>query len=132
MINLYFYLRANGKWIQDSHFTWLLLNTDDNYTTGWIGFDYLVDLGENLLKTSINNTGQWQPQQNVTIINSENNELHFSISYQFLQIDSRQIQLQFKWFSADVLYTMDPLKFIDKGDAAPNDRFTYTYATESN
>jgi hypothetical protein len=92
-----------------------------------MGFDYLVDVGQSQLKKSSDNTGQWQPQQAITIINSGNNELHFALSYQALNLNNTQINLQFKWFSADVLYTIDPLNFIDKGDAAPNGRFTYTY-----
>ncbi len=125
--NIYFYVRSNGSWMQGNNFTWLFLNTDNNYSTGWMGFDYLVDVGQSQLKKSSDNTGQWQPQQAITIINSGNNELHFALSYQALNLNNTQINLQFKWFSADVLYTTDPLNFIDKGDAAPNGRFTYTY-----
>ena len=113
--------------IQTNNYNWLFLNTDNNYTTGWIGFDYLVDLGQNQLKKSINNTAHWKYQGNVTIINSGNNELHFALSYQSLNITNTKINLQFKWLSADLLYTFDPLNFIDKGDSAPNGRFTYTY-----
>ena len=129
--NLYFYARSNGPWMQANNFTWLFLNTDNNYSTGWIGFDYLVDIGQGQLKKSMGSTGQWQPQQAVTIVNSGNNELHFALSYQALNLSTTQINLQFKWLSADVLYTTDPLNFIDKGDAAPNGRFTYTYMAQN-
>jgi hypothetical protein len=125
--NVYFYARSNGPWVQGNNFTWLFLNTDNNYSTGWIGFDYLVDIGQSQLKKSSGGTGQWQPQQSITIINSGNNELHFALSYQALNLNNTKINLQFKWFSADFLYTPDPLNFIDKGDSAPNGRFTYTY-----
>lgn len=126
-INVYFYLRSNSLWIDGNKFNWLFLNTDNNYTTGWIGFDYLVDLGNNQLLKNINNTSNWQYQETVKIVNSGYNELHFALSYQSLQMNNRAINLQFKWFSADFLYAFDPLNFIDKGDSAPNGRFTYAY-----
>ena len=125
--NVYFYARSTVPWVQGNNFTWLLLNTDNDYSTGWIGFDYLVDIGQGQLKKSSGSPGQWQPQQSVAIVNSGNNELHFALAYQSINLNNTQINLQFKWLSADVLYTNDPLNFIDKGDAAPNGRFTYTY-----
>ncbi|CAF3438110.1 unnamed protein product [Rotaria socialis] len=125
--NFYFYLRCYGPWIDENRFNWLFLNVDNNYSTGWIGFDYLVDLGENQLKKNMNNTSNWQYEETIQIVNSGYNELHFSLSYQSLKINNTKINLQFKWLSADVLYTFDPLNFIDKGDSAPNGRFTYTY-----
>jgi len=128
--HLYFYLRATQPWKQGNQFLWLFLNTDNTYSTGWIGFDYLVDLGASQLKKSTSTTGQWQPQEQITIANSGNNELHFSLAYSSLHMDYKNIQLQFKWFSADQLYSTDPLNFIDKGDSAPNGRFTYTYAVK--
>jgi hypothetical protein len=127
LFNLYFYARSNAPWIQGNNFTWLFLNTDNNYSTGWIGFDYLVDLGERQLKKYMNNTGNWQYEKSITIVNSGTNQLHCALSYLSLNIWYPTINLQFKWFSADSLYTPDPLKFIDKGDSAPNGRFTYTY-----
>ena len=125
--NVYFYARSTVPWVQGNNFTWLFLNTDNDYSTGWIGFDYLVDIGQGQLKKSMGSTGQWQPQQAVAIVNSGNNELHFALAYQALNLNNTQINLQFKWLSADALYTSDPLNFMDKGDAAPNGRFTYTY-----
>ncbi|UJR26605.1 hypothetical protein I4U23_007925 [Adineta vaga] len=124
---IYFHLRTNGQLIQGNNCTWLFLNTDNNYSTGWIGFDYLVDLGENQLKKNINNTSHWQNQQSVYIVNNNYDELHFALSRQSLQLNQTGFHLQFKWFSADLLYTIDPLNFIDKGDSAPNGRFAYTY-----
>ncbi|CAF2059360.1 unnamed protein product [Rotaria magnacalcarata] len=126
-MNLYFYLRCYGPWIDENRFNWLFLNVDNNYSTGWIGFDYLVDLGENQLKKNIDNTSNWQYEETIKIVNSGYNELHFALSYPSLKINNTKINLQFKWLSADVLYTFDPLNFIDKGDSAPNGRFTYTY-----
>ncbi|CAF1128291.1 unnamed protein product [Rotaria magnacalcarata] len=126
-MNLYFYLRCYGPWVDENRFNWLFLNVDNNYSTGWIGFDYLVDLGENQLKKNIDNTSNWQYEETIKIVNSGYNELHFALSYPSLKINNTKINLQFKWLSADVLYTFDPLNFIDKGDSAPNGRFTYTY-----
>lgn len=125
--NLYFYARSQGSWVDGNRFNWLFLNTDNNYTTGWMGFDYLVDLGQNQLQKSVDNAGHWEAQESVDIVNSGTNELHFALAYQSLRISPPQIHLQLKWLSADALYTIDPLNFIDKGDSAPNGRFTYTY-----
>ncbi len=131
-MHLYFYARSNGPWVQGNNFNWLFLNVDNNYSTGWIGFDYLVDIGQSQLKKNIDNTSQWKPQETITIINSGNNELHFALSYQSLNLNNTNINLQFKWLSADALYTVDPLNFIDKGDSAPNGRFTFTYMANNN
>jgi len=130
--HLYFYARSNGRWVQGNNFNWLFLNVDNNYSTGWIGFDYLVDIGQSQLKKNIDNTSQWKPQKTITIINSGTNELHFALSHQSLNLNNTNINLQFKWLSADALYTVDPLNFIDKGDSAPNGRFTYTYMANNN
>ncbi|CAF2790135.1 unnamed protein product [Rotaria sp. Silwood2] len=126
--NVYFYARSRTPWLNGNAFNWLLLNTDNNYRTGWLGFDYLVDVGAGELKKSIDSSGQWQYQANVTVVNSGDNELHFALSHRLLNISGTKMTLQFKWFSADRLYTTSPLNFIDKGDAAPNGRFTYTYS----
>jgi hypothetical protein len=125
---VYFYARARAPWVKGNEFNWLLINTDNNYYTGWLGFDYVVDVGTGELKSSNGLPGQWQYRARVTVVNSGNNELHFGIPYQLLGITGSAMTLQFKWLSADHLYTNDPLNYIDKGDAAPNGRFTYTYS----
>lgn len=125
----YFYARSNENWLDGNQYNWLFLNTDDNYTTGWIGFDYLIDLGSNQLKRSIDNDGHWIIQESINIVNSGTNELHFAVPYRSILVSKTKIILKLKWFSADTIYTDNPLKFIDKGDSAPNGRFTYTYVT---
>ena len=104
-----------------NNFTWLFLDTVNDGSTDWIGFDSLVDIGQGQLKKSIASTGQWQPQQAVIIVDSGNNELYFALTYQAINLHNTEINLQFKWLSADVVNTSDPLNFIDKDDTAAND-----------
>ncbi|CAF5051478.1 unnamed protein product, partial [Rotaria magnacalcarata] len=92
-MNLYFYLRCYGPWVDENRFNWLFLNVDNNYSTGWIGFDYLVDLGENQLKKNIDNTSNWQYEETIKIVNSGYNELHFALSYPSLKINNTKINL---------------------------------------
>jgi hypothetical protein len=107
----------------------LLLDVDRDLTTGWEGFEYIVnrsvkDGSTTLLEKS---TGGWNWEA-VTEIKYETkgNELHLVIPKAALGITAASFQVDFKWLDNP----STPGEVMDlylSGDTAPQGRFRYRY-----
>ncbi|CAF4582572.1 unnamed protein product [Rotaria socialis] len=64
---VYFYARAREPW-------------------DGVDFDYVVDIGTGELRKSAGFPRQWEYYASIKVVNNGNNELHFSLLYQMLNI----------------------------------------------
>ncbi len=146
--NLYFYVSTekqicfpNGKssWMQ------LFLNTDNDASTGWCGYDYIVNykVDKDNFKSTVakhNSTGETFIYKSIGTVDFkvEGNEMMIEVPLEMLGItDYDEIYIEFKWADAD--YTSkdgDDVEyaryrsmedFYCLGDVAPLGRLNFIY-----
>lgn len=134
---LYFLARCTNDIIIDNGSTWmnLFLNTDHDASTGWDGYDYVLNRDRDSFVVSV---------EKLTV--AEDRSLTKELvggAYYYLKGNQMVIQLAkdviggkdlmsdftFKWAdnSVDLDGLADPMGFMDLGDAAPDDRYSFLY-----
>ncbi|MES2463088.1 MAG: hypothetical protein V4671_21090, partial [Armatimonadota bacterium] len=113
---------VNGEWMN------LYLNTDNDLTTGWMGFDFAVNRrnrrnGSASLETW--RAGKWQPVADVPC-RVRGSELEIAIYRTLLGLTLSPLTLDFKW-TDNTSAAEDALNLYSNGDTAPNGRFAYSY-----
>jgi hypothetical protein len=114
----------------DAQWMCLLLDTDQKFTTGRLGYDVRVNHTRAQGDASIERwTGQgWEPIGNATL-QIGTNELHLAVQRSLLGLTSdKPVRFDFKW-TDNVPSDADGIDFLDQGDSAPNARFNYRYLT---
>ena len=127
--NIYFYVRTHEKLTPHTDPGWMLLyiNSDADYKTGWLGYDFVVNRKVGATTTSVekNIGGVYQWQQTASVrYGAKGNEIEIAIPRRALGITRLPATIDFKW--ADHCYSKgDWTDFTLNGDAAPDDRFNY-------
>ncbi|MBQ4127907.1 MAG: hypothetical protein IJD72_08060 [Alistipes sp.] len=112
----------------DKNWMLLLIDADNNSSTGWYGYDFIVnqdvkDKHTTTLKQYDNEKKEWNYVADIAMCYSDN-RLELSISRQHLNIMGDKLTLDFKWAdNPDEL--SDPISLCLNGDTAPNRRFNY-------
>ena len=131
--HVYFYARTREALTSSGqpHWMWLLIDTDQNSSTGWEGYDVIVNRtvaadGKTWVES---NQGQWRWEKVARAdFQVEGNELQLAIPRAALGLAPGQtrVALDFKW--ADNLQRPGDLTdFYLSGDVAPEGRFNYRY-----
>ncbi len=111
-----------GEWIN------LLLDSDHDARTGWMGFDYRI--GAAALPGGHTSVEKWQNGSWQTVgsasIRVRGREMELSVSRALLGLQSNPIALDFKWMD-NVGADTDALNLYRNGDTAPNGRFKYRF-----
>ncbi|MDP4276072.1 MAG: hypothetical protein Q8914_00410 [Bacteroidota bacterium] len=130
--NLYFYVRTNSRmtnFLLSKNWMILYLNTDADYSTGWKGYDFIVQrdtlTGKYSLMRNTGNTYHWETVSLVTYRQPVGNVLQLAIPKNLIGMTDAK-DLDFKW-ADNVPSNPDILDFITDGDVAPNGRFNYRY-----
>lgn len=130
--NVYFYARTNQSLTNTTTSpNWMLLfiDIDRNFTTGWEGFDIVVNRHINGSLTSIEKSQSgwnWQQISAVSFI-AIGNELQLAIPRSLLGLSSTDpVKINFKWVD-NMIQDGDILSLIQNGDTAPNGRFSYVF-----
>ncbi len=127
--NLYFYVECADTITDPEGASWmnLFINADCDDTTGWYGFDYLLNRNRDdgrVLVERFTGTDSWTFE---TV-----GAAAYTRVGQILQIKLPKSMIgfadtiDFKWADNSVP-TGDIMEFLDQGDAAPNGRYTYRY-----
>ena len=132
--NLYFYAETREALTPSNDHNWmtLFLNVDRDVSTGWHGYDFLLNHRMKNVHTSIleatRNGWNWEPAGEAAF-RAEGNKLMMRVSRAQLGLTGGQIHLEFKW--ADNWQTDDNLdEFLLNGDTAPLGRFNYLFTTD--
>jgi hypothetical protein len=131
--NLYFYARTVAPLspATDSNWMWLLIDADQNPTTGWAGYDFIVNRtrsadGKFWLEK---NTGGWAWKRVAPVAwHVQGNELQLTVSRAALGLKTGETRtaVDFKW--ADNLQRPgDLMNFYVSGDVVPAGRFNFRY-----
>jgi hypothetical protein len=135
--NLYFYARTQGNLtdpLTSANWMLLYLNTDQGYSTGWQGYDYLllrtIRKEGAVWKGSIEkNNGAWSwTSVGEATLSYNGKELQLSVPRNLLGVAESKglLKFDFKW-ADNIPATGTVHDFYTKGDAAPNSRFNYRY-----
>jgi autotransporter-associated beta strand protein len=137
--NLYFLAQCNSNITSYSGSNWmvLFLDTDQNHTTGWEGYDYAVNLGSRTASTTtlsrnttVTNGWAWTTIRSDIGYTVSGNQLMLAIPRAALGLGADPIRFDFHW--ADNFQTNDIADFGVDGDSAPDRRFNYRYITTTN
>ena len=124
--NVYFYVRTKAPLTVPTGPNWmtLLLDTDGNARTGWLGYDLIVNriTPRNGKAFVERNVGGFHWASPVAVpLRVRGNELELAIPRRIL---GRPPFVDFKW-ADNCLQAHDASDFTLNGDAAPDDRFNY-------
>jgi hypothetical protein len=118
----------------DPHWMMLFINIDRDSTTGWHGYDFVVNRRIKDTDTSTleytRGGWNWQPRSDVKY-RVEGNELMLAIPRPALGIASGEARLKFEFKWADNIRNEDSIDaFTLDGDSAPFGRFNYLYTAD--
>jgi len=131
--HLYFYAQTRRPLTASTDANWmlLLLDTDQKRSTGWEGYDYIVNRSIDGRETWLErNTGGWTWEQVAKVqLTVSGNELMLAIPRTALGLPAGDaITLDFKWWD-NPQKPGDLMDVYLSGDAAPDGRFNYRYKT---
>ena len=134
---IYFYARTREAIMPPTDPSWMMLfiNIDCDHTTGWHGYDFVVnrrvaDSATTFVERT-SNGWNWQPCAQVRF-RVQGNELMLAVPRQVLGLadGDAPVRFEFKW--ADNTQNEDSIdEFTLNGDSAPNGRFNYLYVADS-
>ncbi len=131
---LYFLVTAAHDIVIDNDADWmnLYINTDGDTSTGWAGYDYVLNRARDSFVVTVE---KFQDNTYETEVVGgayyylEGDSMAVKVQKSLLGLSGKAERLIFKWAdNADV--NGDPMAFMDRGDTAPNDRFGFLYLCE--
>jgi len=127
--NVYFYVRTlEDLSADDDNWMYLYIDADKNHSTGWEGYDYLINRSRTDGRVTVEkNTGDY----NWSVVGygdyrMEGNQLHISVNKNLFEQNMESFD--FKWVDNSDNQG-DISKFMSLGDAAPDSRFSFRYIT---
>ena len=114
----------------DNGWMLLLIDSDNNSTTGWFGYDFMVNRkvkdSENTVLMEYDNKAQQWKETALLEIRYSGNKMELAIEREIVGLTDNSIVLNFKW-SDNPGELKDPISFCLNGDTAPNRRFNYRF-----
>lgn len=128
--NVSFYAETGSALTSPDDKDWMLLliNADQDYSTGWCGYDFLIN--KNMLNPGYSQIleykdGGWKSVGKASYA-VRGNKLELSFPLSVLRLGGKSISFDFKW--ADNPGSLeDPISMCVHGDTAPNRRFNYRF-----
>lgn len=126
---IYFYVETANEISPSTDTSWmrLLINTDRDHTTGWEGYDYIINRISPDKKAIIEkNKGDWNWTKSGKVdFIVKGNKMELSIPKSLLGIKD-SLNFEFKW-SDNMQEDGNIMDFYLNGDVAPLGRFNYLY-----
>jgi hypothetical protein len=133
--HLYFYAETAEKLTPRTHRNWmlLLLDTDRDKSTGWNGYDVIVNRlspkgNKAIVEKNIGGRWEWEPVAE-TKFAVNHNKLELQIKRSLLPFSGKEIDLEFKW-NDNMQENGNIMDFYVNGDTAPGGRFNFVYTTK--
>jgi len=137
---VYFYVETVGNITNYTDTNWMLLfiDSDKNHSTGWEGYDYVVNYGgvgssTTTLKSNSGGTFTWNLVQSDIAYAKSGNKMELRIPRTSIGQGSgagTPVSFYFHW--ADNMQNNNLTDFFINGDSAPNRRFNYKYTINGN
>lgn len=130
--NIYFYVETAEDLSPETDRNWMLLfiDIDRDKSTGWNGYDYIVNRitpkRKAVVEKNVCGHWKWEPVGESTFF-AKDNVLEIKIPRSMLNLSGKTIDMEFKWNDnmQDVGNIMD---FYINGDSAPGGRFNFVYS----
>jgi hypothetical protein len=131
--HVYFYAQTRRPLTASTDANWmlLLLDTDQKRTTGWEGYDWVVNRSIDGRETWLErNTGGWTWEKVAKVqLTVSGNELMLAVPRSALGLPAGDaLTLDFKWWD-NPQKPGDLMEVYVNGDAAPDGRFNFRYTT---
>lgn len=132
---VYFYAETAANITSHTDKNWMLLfiNSDQDYSTGWEGFDYVINYSvSTMIKSKVmkwdSTQSKWIDSGQTTSMRYRDNKLEIAVPLEAVGLQSGyKGGFDFKW--ADNPTSLNSiLDLCNDGDTAPNRRFCYRYA----
>lgn len=131
---LYFYAQTRDAISphSDPHWMTLFIDADRNHSTGWEGYDFLINHHlKDSHTTVLERTGNgwnWEPVCDIEY-RVAGNQIMIKVPRKALGLSKEPVEFEFKW--ADNWQDDDSIdEFTVNGDAAPPGRFNYLYTSK--
>ncbi len=128
--NVCFYVETAADITPCSDPDWMLLlvDTDQNTSTGWYGYDLLIN--KNVISDDSTEVLKWDGSKWISEGNSffkvAGNKLELSVSKEIMGVTGNSATFDFKW-TDNPGELVDPISICTHGDTAPNRRFNYRF-----
>ncbi len=118
----------------EPNWMWLLIDADRNRSTGWEGYDFIVNYekpGERSGTIYRNTGGKWTTWEKAGTFDYalKDNQMELRIPRAVLGMD-KKIDFEFKWADNMPLKEFNLSYFYSYGDAAPGGRFNFVYTVK--
>lgn len=112
----------------DNNWMMLLIDADNNHSTGWYGYDYIINKDIKGERTTTllqydSAKGEWSYVADIAM-RYAGNRLELAIPRKLLNLAEDNFILDFKW-TDNPTELKDPISLCTDGDTAPNRRFNY-------
>ncbi|MBQ1227446.1 MAG: hypothetical protein IIX79_05100, partial [Alistipes sp.] len=128
--NISFYVECAQKLTPHADQNWmmLLLDADNDSSTGWHGYDYIINksVKSDRITTLMRfdrETNEWVEEADVAMRYTDN-FMELTIPRKALNLSEQEFTLDFKW-TDNPAELKDPISLCLDGDTAPNRRFNY-------
>ena len=127
--NVFFYVETDSALTSSTASNWMLLfiDADKNTSTGWYGYDFLINKTVTGNKTSVM---QYRDNKWVEIskadLSYKGNALELCIPKNLLGLKAGDVSFDFHWCD-NPNELKDPISLSTSGDSAPNRRFNYRF-----
>ena len=133
--NLYFYVETAEELTPSTDRNWMMLfiDTDRDKTTGWNGYDIIVNRvspkGKKVIvEKNVGNRWEWETVAECKFaVNVD--KLEFAIPREVLGIEGENVDIEFKW-NDNMQDNGNIMDFYVNGDTAPGGRFNFVYTTK--
>jgi len=133
--NLYFLVETAEKLTPSSDRNWMMLfiDADRDKTTGWNGYDFIVNRispkgKKAFVERNVGGRWEWEPAGEGKIAVC-NDKLEMQIARQLLDLLGEEIDIEFKW-NDNMQENGNIMDFYVNGDTAPGGRFNFVYSTK--
>lgn len=131
MKKLYFYVETAGTLSPKTDRNWMMLfiDADRDQSTGWNGYDYIVNRispkGKAIVEKNVGNRWEWE-QVAETQYAVNGNKLELEIPREILNLAGKHVDIEFKW-NDNMQENGNIMDFYVNGDTAPGGRFNFIY-----
>jgi hypothetical protein len=129
---IYFYVKTGNDLTPFNDPNWMLLflDIDKDKSTGWVGYDYVINHGEvGKSRTTLKkwNGSEWKKRGTVRYA-THGNGLELGFSRKKIGLEGKPLDFYFHW-SDNSQHLEDITDFFLNGDSAPDRRFNYHFKT---
>jgi|AGTN01.3.fsa_nt_gi hypothetical protein len=131
--NVYFYVETAEKLTSSKDRNWMMLfiDTDRNKSTGWNGYDYIINRvspssKKAVIEKNVSDRWEWEKVAECPYA-AKDNRLEIEIDRELLSLRNKKIDIEFKW-NDNMQENGNIMDFYVNGDTAPGGRFNFVYS----